>query len=401
MSHVLFTWELGGGLGHLATMRSIALPLLEAGHRISLAVRDLTHFHELYSNLPIQVLQAPFFQGSFSAGFDPPSTFPHILYNCCCGDLDVFCVLARAWHSLFDSVKPDLVLFDHSPTAIFASRGRSFHRATINNGFFSPPAESPLPSWRSQSPQDLQQYAADEQRVLDQLNRAGQQLGQPALHQVSDLYSELDANFLCTYPELDHFPDRQRGNYVGTWDTTNGEPPHWPTASGPKIFAYLKKFPSLPVLLFHLAQLELPTIIYAPGAITGEFLRRFRNSQSNVVVANSAVDLQRAAADCDFAITNGTHGTIATMLRAGKPTLNIPLSLEQRILCDRICQIGAGVTTAPHDQSSIESALQKVLTMSSLREGAKTFSEKYKHFDGVDRMIRELGSIIQSGDHAS
>jgi hypothetical protein len=41
--------------------------------------------------------------------------------------------LIKAWQQLFDLVRPDAVLLDHSPTAIFASRGRSFYRATMGS----------------------------------------------------------------------------------------------------------------------------------------------------------------------------------------------------------------------------------------------------------------------------
>jgi UDP:flavonoid glycosyltransferase YjiC (YdhE family) len=396
MSQILITWELGGGLGHLSIMRGVATELLQRGHRVSIAARELTNFQRFFSDLDVQAFQSPYFPNTFAGSFDLMSTFPHILYNCCCGDSDTFLALTKAWQNLFDLVRPDAVLFDHSPTAIFASRGRSFFRATINNGFFSPPNQSPLPSWRSQAPDDLDQFASDENRVLELLNRVASRLDQCHLGRVSDLYAELDKNMLFTYPELDHFPNRQDGNYIGTWESTAGKPQQWPSNDRPRVFAYLKSFPSLPELLFHLARMQLSTIIFAPNAIAPEILCRFCQPQSNLVLADSAIDLNQVAAECDFAITNGTHGTVATMLRGGTPTLNIPLTLEQQILSERVSSSGMGIVAFPGDPSSVEPALIKLLKTSSLTANAQAFRQKYIAHDAINRFLYELSSQSSS-----
>lgn len=377
MSRILFTWELGAGMGHLATIRSIAVPLISAGHQVCVALRDLGRAHQFFGDLPVHFHQAPFFQGIFPDSFHPPATFPHVLYNCCCGDPQVFCSLAKAWQQLFIAVEPDLVLFDHSPTAIFASRNFRFRRATIGNGFFSPPDQSPLPSWRRETLTSPAECIVDEQRVLTSLNVAARTLGQAELPRVSSLYAELDANYLTTYPELDHFEGRGQGNYVGTWAAAFGKRPCWPESTKPKVFAYLKKFKTLPVVLYHLVQLQLPTILYAPGALNDEFLRRFRNSQTNMQVAEEPVDLEQAAEECDFAITNGTHGTVTAMFRAGKPTINAPLNLEQRILCERLSELGTGITISPDDPSTVEQAFQTMLDSPQLAQAAAKYRQRY------------------------
>ena len=42
VARILFTWELGGGLGHLANMAPLAEGLAQAGHQVYVALRDLT-----------------------------------------------------------------------------------------------------------------------------------------------------------------------------------------------------------------------------------------------------------------------------------------------------------------------------------------------------------------------
>lgn len=394
LGKVLITWELGGGLGHLSTMHGVASELLKLDHRVAIAARDLTHFPQFFSGLEVQAFQSPYFRGCFPGSYNPPSTFPHILHNCCCGDSDTFLGLIKAWQQLFDLVRPDAVLFDHSPTPILASRGRSFYRATINNGFFAPPDESPLPSWRSQLPSDLDQFKDDELKILQMLNATAHMLGQNHLTQVSHLYAELDDNFLFTYPEFDHFACRRNGNYVGTRELDGGNAPIWPSNGGPRVFVYLKSFPNFPVVLFHLARLQLASVVYAPGAAPPDFLAKFRDSQANVMIADSAISLGRVATECDFAITNGTHGTVAAMLRAGVPTLNFPLTLEQQILCDRVSNYGMGITACPSDQTCVEPALHRLLGTASLKACARKFARKYSENDGFERFLTRLNAVL-------
>ena len=42
MSHFLFTWEIGSGLGHTVPLALVAGPLLARGHEVHFALRDLS-----------------------------------------------------------------------------------------------------------------------------------------------------------------------------------------------------------------------------------------------------------------------------------------------------------------------------------------------------------------------
>ncbi len=51
----------------------------------------------------------------------------------------------RAWHNLFAAVKSDLLVFDHSPTAMLAARGLKTRRVIFGTGLHIPPDVSPWP----------------------------------------------------------------------------------------------------------------------------------------------------------------------------------------------------------------------------------------------------------------
>ena len=60
MAVVLFGWEMGGGLGHLARLVPVAKKLADAGHRPIFAVRHLRETSQVLEAELFGVLQAPF-----------------------------------------------------------------------------------------------------------------------------------------------------------------------------------------------------------------------------------------------------------------------------------------------------------------------------------------------------
>jgi UDP:flavonoid glycosyltransferase YjiC (YdhE family) len=54
----MFTWELGGALGHLGNILPLARGLCDAGHRVYLALRDLSQARSVFAGLDVALLQA-------------------------------------------------------------------------------------------------------------------------------------------------------------------------------------------------------------------------------------------------------------------------------------------------------------------------------------------------------
>ena len=49
--------------------------------------------------------------------------FAHLLYNNGFYDADSLKATVQAWRELYETVRPDLIVFDHSPTALLAACG--------------------------------------------------------------------------------------------------------------------------------------------------------------------------------------------------------------------------------------------------------------------------------------
>ena len=366
MSRILLTWEMGGGYGHLVRLRAMAEPLIKKGHAVTIALHDARLAPRYLDDLEARWLPAP----SFVARTQKPlalKSFPEILLMQGFNDADSLYGRVRSWQGIHDLVEPDLVIYDHSATAMLAFRGRDSRQVAVGTGFFNPPRVTPYPLLRPWLKVDDEQLLKMEQRVLDITNRAAERAGIPKLDQLNDLF-DLHAMALLTYPEIDHYEDRGEADYWGIPPNPEGEALNWPTGDGPKIFAYLKPFKTLPDLLDQLKQRSAPAIVHVP-VIPQKMAESYKDS--NVLLTDKPVDIEQAANEADVCICNGGHGTVATMLI-------LPQHLEQLIMAQRLETLGAA-TSAPRLQpKGMQGGLDKLITEASFKEAAAGFAGSHQ-----------------------
>ena len=266
-------------------------------------------------------------------------TFADILYNVGFGDPAELAVLVDAWGTLIDFVAPDLIVFDHSPTALLAARGSKACRVVLGNSFSSPPDCSPFPDLQPWLPSDPRTLYRTEEVVLENVNRVLRRRGQGTLERLGQLYGQVDEVVLTTLAEFDHYPNRVHPHYRGPWMPEGGELPAWPGGSGEKVFAYLKVFPVLPQLLGLLAQAACACVVHIEG-ITAGFERQhaartlhFQNNRLDLRLRGRGVrsgDLQRDARQYRLDALGRQAGP-ATAARCGAGTQYV-----------RHCSLGGG-----------------------------------------------------------
>jgi len=385
VARFLFAWELGEGLGHVTSLRPLALELTRRGHTVVIAVRDVRSAAVAYADSGITFVQCPYQTWKTSPRFARLQTYAHMLSSIAFGDPNALAALILAWRNLYRLASPDLIVFDHSPTALLAARSLGVPRVLMGLGFYDPPLASPLPALLTVGPDgapagpapDRASMQDDEALVLSTVNAALSLCQTPPMARLADLF-DVELHLLTTYEELDHFGPRKEARYWGVHSSIPAAPPEWPDGPGRRIFAYLKPTPDLQNLLMQLRATDQPTLVF--GSWVNEAARQ-RVETARLKLSAKPLDLTLTGQECDLAILNGTHGTTATMLLAGTPVLQLPIFTEQAMIASRTAAIGAGIMVNQHDTAAVASALADMLQSDRFAAAAAAFAAKYADQD--------------------
>jgi hypothetical protein len=398
MANILFAWELGMGLGHTAQIALLANLLAAKGHRVFAALRDLRAGQGLFDPAVIP-LPAPFRLGPSAT--ETTLSFASILRDIGFGDERALPVLAAAWRNLFKLVRPDLIVFDHSPTALLASRGLKAKRLLLGVGFCVPPPTAPhFPALRTTTLPD--QLHALEEPLLAQANAVLASWNQPSLPHLSALYGGADDTLLTTFPEFDcyRYHRKSGAKYFGPINATGGKVPDWPTGAGKKVFAYLKPFPALKPLLAHLKEHAIPAIICLDRVAP---TMREQFACDTLRFETERLDLEQVGQQCDLAICYGAHATSIAMLLAARPTLQLPRFLEHTLNAQAAVRQGAALIAPPDDPKAIVTQLQAMLDSDQYTQRARDFAGRYAVFDPTQQsqhMLEQAELLLRPQEHA-
>jgi hypothetical protein len=394
VASVLFVWELGAGLGHIMRLAPLANHVLAQEHRVFAALREIRGAHGAFDP-GVRLLPAP--HGAGAAVTPPPTDcFADILRDVTFGDERTLATHVAAWRTIYELVRPDLIVFDHSPTALLAARGFAARRVVTGTGFTVPCDLYPLPSlrpWREVSESHLR---AQEDQVLRAANRILETVNEPALQRLGQLYSESDDTLLTTFAELDPYsgPRPKSTEYLGMVGSSGGGAPQWPVGAGKKVFAYLRPFPALGDVLRFLNERHVPTIAYIEG-VAGPWAERF--ASATLRLEEERLDVSVVGRECDLAILNGNGGTTAAMLLAGRPSLQIPINLEHALNARAVERMGAGLSVGTRDGGAIVKKLEALIDSDNFRRGARGFAERYASFDAArlrERMCERIDAVL-------
>lgn len=387
MSTILFAWELGAGSGHLSPYQSVITELARLGHRVYFAARDVATAAQVLQDTGARVLAAPILLGQPPLYYQKPLNFAQILHNIGFHETASLAGRVGAWCSLFDLVRPDLLIVDHSPTALLASHALGIRRMVLGSGFLVPPRSAPFPNMRDWMRVDQGRLLQQEKLVLDTANRVLGELSRPALGQLHELY-QVEATRLTTFAELDHYYPRDPGLYLGVGYPGAGLEPEWPALPGKRIFAYLKRTKYLDEVLRALGRTNLPVV-----ARVADFPPPLRQGYgASIRFADHHVDMAAVQASADLLVCNGNHGSMAHALLGGLPLVLLPDTLERVMGSRKAARLGAAEMVQIEQKDigqGVSVALQQVLDNDHYRIAASRFAANYADHD-LGRHDREL-----------
>jgi UDP:flavonoid glycosyltransferase YjiC (YdhE family) len=385
VSRVLFAWELGEGLGHIGSFPLLAGYLRERGHEVGFALRDLGYADPVLGQGDWPLFQAPVSQRR-KTNLPLAANFAEILPRVGYADADNLVGLIRAWRALFRLWRPDLVMFNHSPTALLAGRDLGFARVVQGTGFSCPAATQGRPVFPLWAPVAPDRSVEWERRLLEAIGGALERIGTPRLDGLADLV-KADDTLLCTLPELDVYRGHRPGaSYLGPVPShTRGEAVDWPDGRRPRLFAYLKgSYGHLAALMDVLAGVDAAVLVYASG-LTSEQAAKW--STGHVRVSARPVDTERLLGGCDLVICHGGHGTSADALLAGVPLLVLPIHVENWINGKCIAAAGVGLMVeSGKDAPPFLALLRRLISDPSFRERARQIAGSHARLDRASRI---------------
>jgi UDP:flavonoid glycosyltransferase YjiC (YdhE family) len=374
VARILYAWELGGGLGHLAHARAVGEPLVKAGHELVFVLRNPLPAVRVLGTLG-RFLAAPIWPPLPRAKPVEVFSYPSLLASVGYRDEEALFTLALAWRHTIELVKPDAVFADHAPTALVALKALGIPTVVLGSGFFVPPARFPMPHLKPWQPVAEATLAAYEAELARPLNATLSRLQAPPVRGFGEIFTAT-RGVLFAYPELDHYREREPGaDYWGVPPAPSGEPVSWPDPPTHKrIFAYLKPFATIEALFEVLAGSGASVLVYAPGLPDDV---RARHASPSLSFLDRSADILQVAHECDLAVSHGGIGTVAHVLLAGRPLLLLPLQLEQLLISQRIVELGAGLLTVERSAATLKTMIAALLEDARHREAAEAFARRH------------------------
>lgn len=395
MANILVAWELGEALGHFARCLHLAHGLVQRGHAVTLALKDV----RLPPSGPLPggavLVQAP--AAAPSRPSRPPVNYADLLLTCGFGHVADLAARLQAWQGLFTLARPTVVVADHAPTALLAARLADIPALAIGNGFVIPPAATPWPSIRPW--ENIPEAALrDAERHLDERTAQAQRLlgRQPPVH-MRELFGQ--AELLDTFPELDHYGTRDSSHYIGpivALAQTNRVA--WQATGGRKVLAYLRpRMPGFADLMAALGHLDAEVLCVAPGLPVAH-ARRLATRRLRIALA--AVDLPPLLAEADLAFGYGNSGFSTQALLAGVPVLMRPIHVEQAMFARRVEALGAGQVLESRAGTSAVESIRSALCDTTRRQAAQAFRERHRGFSSA-RASTDALDAIERGTHGT
>jgi UDP:flavonoid glycosyltransferase YjiC (YdhE family) len=385
---------LGSNLGHLSRLLPLGRRLGAHGHSLLAVVRDLALAARVLGPAGIPFIQAPRMSVAPRASTQPAS-YADVLRHSGWADTQQLWGMTQAWINVLRMFSPDLVVLDHSPTALLAARCTATSCAAIGTGFELPPLQNPLPCFPGFSGATRENAAKAEAEVLENVNRVLSAASGPRLQSLSDLF-RIQGRWLTTFAELDHYGPRETERYVGPiGEVEQGGRQEWPGVGRHRIFAYLRPdTPDLEDVLKSLAACDAAVLCYGPGIPSGQ---TDPLASPRFVVTSSPVELSSLLPDANLCVSYSPAGTVTSTLLHGVPQLLAPAHVEAQLTAHRVESIGAGLTLhGKSDERRVTAALHRVLNIPHFKTRAAAFAAHHRGFDpghAADDIVDEIEAL--------
>lgn len=399
MSKIIFSWELGGGNGHISQILPVAKSFKNRGHTVNLLFRAI-HSINLSELDGIPVFQAPVWLANVSGLSDSPISYAEILLRFGYHHEAYLMKLIDVWCNTIRLFNPDLLIVNSSPTATLAAKILNIPLVTIGYGFDTPPPFNPLPSMRPWQQDNNQKLLDIDSRVSKTINAVIKTYGAKPIESLADLFNS-NKNFFLTYPELDHYRNRPINNhneFIGPiYDMLRGPIVSWPSGPNLKVFVYLHaNFRDYELVIRALEKLDYSVIAVIPGLSK---LAKEKLQGKHLQIYSDLIQLSSIVDECNMAIGYGGTGFTSAMLLSNIPQLIFPSNLEQFLLAKQVENLGACVLIDTEKNTpNYYEVIKDFITRKSLKNACLEYSRihlKYNQEYQLNRIIDYVESSLR------
>lgn len=323
--HIVYCWEMGSGLGHIMQFAHIARALMQYGHRVSAVLKDTSLAASLLSDLGVTWYQAPAPQSLQTLA--APINHADLLHYNGYENANELAGLIGGWKSLFELLRPDLIITEAAPTALLISKFLRLVNINLDSGYFIPQLTTPLPPLRTWEVAVESDLTAREQRTLRIVNEALERFGYSPLHQFKELF-EANTYWLNWY-ELRHFEQQYRSRFLGPVLASNNANTGNPASAQRRgILVYLK--PDNPASIKALnwcLGTGRPVFAYLPKWPT-QVLRQLAQHEK-LHIHTQPLDFEEMLPMVELLVCHGGLGSVCQSIAHGVVPLVVPSQVEQ------------------------------------------------------------------------
>ncbi len=370
MRTILFTAELGAGLGHIMPLLRIAQAMRsrlaaagEAPFRAVFVLHDPHHIRPHLAEGDL-ALAAPR-PASLGNIRSHTASFAEILALAGFSRSDDLLRGLAAWDDIFTLCTPDVLVADHSPLAVLAARGR-LPTLVTGNAFNAPPAQ-------------IKNYPAliagtdappIQQSMLATVNAALRGRDLPEIAALPH-FMEGDARAVFMLPMFDPYGPLRDTPLLGTYES--GIVPLAPPPA-PAIFIYGHANLALTRRLVQASvSAGLPVIAHLTGGETES--TRFLKRQGAEVLTNLP-NVSEIFPRISVAVSHAGAGLSQSAFAAGRPQVVVPIHSESQMIARQIVKLNTGFCFDPTDGdvevTALGDAIRSAATDPAMMQAAAT-----------------------------
>lgn len=354
---VLLINELGAGYGHVDPLLRVGSALAQREYRVVCAIADVVRPGLLLRRAGFPVLQAPRWPGVRS---EKGAGYSDLLVLLGFESVPALMLMTGAWQDLFDLVMPDLIVADHSPTAVLTAY-KSYPTVLIGTGFELPPVDLPeFPMLRND-----REPLAPQAKLQEVVSEVQKHRGRPEPPSLPALFAA-EFRGLRVLPELDPYAELRDEPVIGPMEPL---PAYMPRPNSRSVFAYIgDEHPNIREIAAGLGAAKAKVICHVrgdPGAI-GALLKK-----GGVTVLTDPADLAEALPASDIVVGYASSGLSHAGLAAGRPQLALPYDLEKDSTAAALDRLGVSRTLeAGFSAAAVSGAVEALLSDDSAANNA-------------------------------